>query len=151
MSNYYAPCFYGIDFVVIPSYTELSCTKFAKAVFTAEKVSVFGFILVRIFISPHILHSGKSVRIQIYSGPHFFHIFSHSDWIRRDTRIQSECGKIQTRITPKTDTFYAVKCKGETKRIVHNFLIIVIETIESFSFTLKKLKLTCFNDYHWSC
>ena len=38
-------------------------------------------------------------------------IFQHSDWIRRDSlslHIQSECGKIVTRITPNTDTFYAV-------------------------------------------
>ena len=27
MSNYYAPCFYRIDFVVIPSYIELPCMK----------------------------------------------------------------------------------------------------------------------------
>ena len=31
------------------------------------------------------------------------HIFRHSD------RIQSECGKIRTRITPNTYTFYAVE------------------------------------------
>ena len=66
---------------------------------TALKVSVFGVILVRIF--PYL------------------------DWIRRDTRylsvfspnagkyfeslrIQSECGKIRTRVTPNTDSFYAV-------------------------------------------
>ena len=56
---------------------------------TAWKVSVFGFILVRIFL--------------------------HSDWIRRDTqylRIQSECGKMSTRITPNTDIFYAVMDVG---------------------------------------
>ena len=36
----------------------------------------------------------KSVRIRSYSGPHFFRIFPHSDWIRRHTPcIQSECGK----------------------------------------------------------
>ena len=27
MSNYYAPCFYRIDFVVIPSYLKLPCSK----------------------------------------------------------------------------------------------------------------------------
>ena len=27
-------------------------------------------------------------------------------------RIQSECGKMQTRITPNTDTFYAVHSYG---------------------------------------
>ena len=35
-------------------------------------------------------------------------IFLHSEWIRIDTvslRIQSECGKIRTRITPNRDTF----------------------------------------------
>ena len=35
-------------------------------------------------------------------------IFPHWDRIRRDTSIQSECGKTWTRITPNTDTFYAV-------------------------------------------
>ena len=51
----------------------------------AWKVCVFGVILVR--------------------------IFSHSDWIWSDTaslRIQSECRKMRTRITPNTDTLYAV-------------------------------------------
>ena len=28
MSNYYAPCFYRIDFVVIPSYIELPCSDY---------------------------------------------------------------------------------------------------------------------------
>ena len=51
--------------------------------FTAWKLSVLGVILVR--------------------------IFPHSGWIRRDTvslLINSECGKMRTRITPNTDTFY---------------------------------------------
>ena len=30
-------------------------------------------------------HCVKRVRIWSYSGPHFFRIFPHSDWIRRDT------------------------------------------------------------------
>ena len=43
------------------------------------------------------------------SGVILVHIFPHLDWIRRDTlRIQSECGKIRTRITLNTDTFYEV-------------------------------------------
>ena len=49
----------------------------------------------------------KGVRIRSYSGPHFpgfrlnterYEVFS----------IQSECRKIRTRITPNTNTFYAV-------------------------------------------
>ena len=53
--------------------------------YTAQKVSVFGAILVRIF--PHL------------------------DWIRKysvSLRIQSGCSKIRTRITPNTNTFHAV-------------------------------------------
>ena len=46
--------------------------------FTASKVSVLGVIIVRIFL--------------------------HSDWIR----IQSQYGKIRTRINPNVDTFHAV-------------------------------------------
>ena len=48
----------------------------------------------------------KSVRIRSYSGPHFSRIFSHSDWIRSPYSVR--CGKMRTRITPNTDTFYAV-------------------------------------------
>ena len=42
-----------------------------------------------------IPHCVKSVRIRSYPGPTSLH-------------IQSECGKIRNRITPNTDTFYAV-------------------------------------------
>ena len=41
----------------------------------------------------------KSVRIRSYSGSHFPTFELH---------IQSECGKMRTRITPITDTFHAV-------------------------------------------
>ena len=60
-------------------------------------------------------HCVKRARIRSYSGPHFSRIFPHSDWIRRDTVYVSvfspnagKCGKMWTRITPNTDTFYAV-------------------------------------------
>ena len=46
------------------------------------------------------MHCVKIVRIPSYSGPHFSHIFPHSDWIRRDTEYLSifspnvgKCGK----------------------------------------------------------
>ena len=63
-------------------------------------------------VSKLVEHYVKSVRIQCYSGPHFSRIFPHSDWIRKDgvsLRIQSECGKMRTRITPNTDTLHAVR------------------------------------------
>ena len=65
----------------------LSLTHFRPLfyLYTSWKVSVFGVFLVL--------------------------VFQHSDWIRRDTaslRIQSKCGKIQTRKTSDTDTFHAM-------------------------------------------
>ena len=57
-----------------------------------------------------ISHCVKRIRIRSYSGRHFFRIFPHLDWIRRDTpvRMRENLGKMQTRITPNTDSFYAV-------------------------------------------
>ena len=55
-----------------------------------------------------MLHCLKSVHIRSYSGPHFsafgLNTYRHSVSLR----IQSECGKMRTRITPNTDTFHAV-------------------------------------------
>ena len=36
------------------------------------------------------------------------HVFEYGEILPLSPRIQSECGKIRTRITPNTDTFYAV-------------------------------------------
>ena len=60
----------------------LNCSLKIYINYTASKLSVLGIFLV--------------------------HIFPHSDGIRRDTRIQSECGKIRTRKTPNRDAFQAV-------------------------------------------
>ena len=53
-------------------------------------------------------HCVKSVRIRSYSGPH-----SPAFGLRYSVslHIQSECGKMRTRITPNTDTFYAENTK----------------------------------------
>ena len=57
-------------------------------------------------------HCVKSVRIQSYSGPYFpafgLNTERYSERYSVSLRIQSECEKIQARITPNTDTFYAV-------------------------------------------
>ena len=58
---------------------------------TAWKVSVFRVYLVRIF--PHL------------------------DWYGVSPRIQSECGKIQTRKTPNMDTFHAVQVTAQKMKI----------------------------------
>ena len=53
-------------------------------------------------------HCVKSVRIRSYSGPYFPAFGLNTERYSASLRIQSECGKIWTRITPNTDTFYAV-------------------------------------------
>ena len=50
-------------------------------------------------------HCVKSVRIRSYSGP-YFPAFGLNTEDTVSLRIQSECGKIRTRITPNTDTFH---------------------------------------------
>ena len=55
----------------------------------------------------------KSVRIRSYSGPYFPAFGLNTKRYSVSVRIQSECGKIQTRITPNTDTFCAVWPSGK--------------------------------------
>ena len=54
-------------------------------------------------------HCVKIVRIRSYSGPHFPAFGLNTERYSVSLRIQSECGKIRTRITPNTDTFYVVR------------------------------------------
>ena len=56
----------------------------------------------------YISHSPKGVRIRSYSGPYFSAFGLNRERYFVSLRIQSECGKILTRITLNTDTFYAV-------------------------------------------
>ena len=53
-------------------------------------------------------HWVKSVHIRSYSGPYFPAFGLNTERYGVSLRIQSKCGKIRTRITPNTDTFYAV-------------------------------------------
>ena len=55
-----------------------------------------------------IYHCVKSVRIRSYSGPYFPALGLNAERYEVSLRIQSECRKIQTRITPNTDTFHTV-------------------------------------------
>ena len=53
-------------------------------------------------------HCVKSDRIRSYSGPNYPACGLNTESYGVSLRIQSECGKIRTRITPNTDTFHAV-------------------------------------------
>ena len=50
----------------------------------------------------------KSVRIRSYSGPYFSAFGLNTERYSVSLRIQFECAKMRTRITPNTDTFYGV-------------------------------------------
>ena len=54
------------------------------------------------------IHGVKSVPIRNYSGPHFPPFRLNTERYFVSLRIQSEWGKMWTRITPNTDTFHAV-------------------------------------------
>ena len=55
-------------------------------------------------------HCVKSVRIRSYSGPHLTAFRLNTKKYRVSPCVQSEYGKMRTRITPNTDTFHAVSC-----------------------------------------
>ena len=54
------------------------------------------------------IHCVKSVRIRSYSDLHFLTFGLNTEKYSISLRIQSECGKMRTRITPNTDTFHTV-------------------------------------------
>ena len=53
-------------------------------------------------------HCVKSVRFRSYSGPYFPAFGLNTERYRESIHIQFECRKIRTKITPSTETFYAV-------------------------------------------
>ena len=58
-------------------------------------------------------HCVKSVRIWSYSGLYFAAFGLNAERYEVFLRIQSECGKIRTRIAPNTDTFHVVSCANQ--------------------------------------
>ena len=57
--------------------------------------------------NPYDFYCVKNVHIQKFSGPYFPAFGLNTEGYRVSLRIQSECGKIRSRKTPNTDTFYA--------------------------------------------
>ena len=62
----------------------------------------------------------KSVLIRSYSGPHFPAFGLNAEKYGVCLRIQSECGKKRTKITPNTDDFYGVKSNGSMHKTNRN-------------------------------
>ena len=65
-------------------------------------------LVLKYLIYSYNFHYVKSVRIQNYSSPYFPTFGLNKERYFVSLRIQSEYGKIQTRITPNTEAFYAV-------------------------------------------
>ena len=76
------------------------------------------------YFSVSNLHCVKSVRIWSYSGPYFAAFGLNTERYFVSLRIQSECGKMRTRITPNKDSFLAVLWNSVTSRrlVTGNFL-----------------------------
>ena len=62
----------------------------------------------RVSLSEDNSHCVKSVRIWNFSGTYFPAFRVNTERYSVSLCIQSECGKIRTRITPNMDTFHAV-------------------------------------------
>ena len=105
-------------FICLPLFSLFLCSFFSINCFYLFDFFSSSFLFLFIgfaCVSTAIQVLEKRVRIRSYSGPHFPRIFPHSDWIRRDAeydtysvRMRENAGKMQTRITPNTDYFYAV-------------------------------------------
>ena len=64
---------------------------------------------ISIWVKSKHKHCIKSVHIWSCSGPHFPAVGLNTEPYIVSLRIQSKCGKMQTRIAPNTDIFHALK------------------------------------------
>ena len=71
----------------------------------SESLGLWNDFIFRTLVSNTI--TAWSVRIRSYSGPYFSIFGLNTERYSVSLRIQSECGKIRTIITPNRDTFYA--------------------------------------------
>ena len=81
----------------------------------------------------------KSVRIRSFSGPHFPAFGQNTERYSAYLRIQSKCGKIQTRKTPNPNTFHTVlSCQLFSKKVgLKNFTKFIEKHFLRVSFTVK--------------
>ena len=68
---------------------------------------IFSLLIFYAEFYPYSMREKRS--ILSYSGPHFPAFGLNTERYEASLRIQSECGKTRNRITPNTDTFYAVQ------------------------------------------
>ena len=84
------------------------------------------------------IHCVQSIRIRSYSGPHFPAFELNTDSYSVSLCIQSEFGKMRTRITPNTETFHAVS-------VCYILLHLPTLDIDRFLKTANIIKCVCEN------
>ena len=84
-------------------------------------------------------HCVQSVRIWSCSGPYFPVFGVNTERHSVSLLVQSECGEMRTRITPNTDTFYAVLRTNKNKIIT--VTLDLIEVTEKRSCKLENVTL----------
>ena len=103
-------------------------SKFGFLHFIDQKDKFMEYELYLINLFQLIIHCVKGVRIRSYSGQYFLAFGLNTDGYFVSFRIQSEFGKIQTRITPNADTFYAVIDSDTDKLVTEYFMMNKTET-----------------------
>ena len=68
----------------------------------------------------------KSARIRYYFGPHFPAFGLNTERYSESLRIQSECEKMRTRMTPNMDIFYAVIFKILFHSLLRSVILLLI-------------------------
>ena len=107
----------------------------------------FSLISISIIITFVVRPCVKGARIWNYSGPHFPAFGLNTERYSVSLRIQSECGKIRTRITPNTDTFHAVRY---TKYDIYVVIMDTFEQVIEICLCNWKLNQACFWIWGWA-
>ena len=90
-------------------YSNIPKTRFSSFLLHLDKGKTYGNLMKYRISARKLFFFLKVVRIRSYSDPHFSAFGLNKERYGVTHRIQSERGKIRTRITPNGDTFYAVK------------------------------------------
>ena len=90
-------------------YSNIPKTRFSSFLLHLDKGKTYGNLMKYRISARKLFFFLKVVRIRSYSDPHFSAFGLNKERYGVTPRIQSERGKIRTRITPNGDTFYAVK------------------------------------------
>ena len=81
---------------------------FVYFIWNLKQVFLYLFLKFDYLLGGISTHCAKNVRIRSYSGPYFYAFGLNTERYSLSLHIQSKCEKLRNRVTPNTDTFYAV-------------------------------------------